>query len=147
MSNPPVMSTTYHINGLLEASGCTGCHGNGVDKEYPPLAAVGTDRNTANGVGAHVKHIESTAGLLVKQDSDGDSAANDEVDDWCTECHTTTRGAGGHDDAYPAEVFFTNAIEAKYTGADGGVTFAFTEEDTNENTGTGSSPGCSCRPV
>jgi predicted CxxxxCH...CXXCH cytochrome family protein len=99
---------SQHIDGTVQIAGCTGCHGGG-SNEYPPLAAT---NGGSDGVGAHVAHIEQSASLMTKQDIGGATLVND----WCSECHTTSRGSGGHNDGYPAEVAFGNAVEAKYNG-------------------------------
>ncbi|MDH3997280.1 MAG: CxxxxCH/CxxCH domain-containing protein, partial [Desulfuromonadales bacterium] len=109
-NNPPTLDPAFHINGTVEATGCTGCHGTD-PKEYPPISPPS---GGADGEGAHVKHIEATASVLTKEAIGGEA---DLVGYWCAECHTTTRGETNHDtDGYPAEVAFTNAIEAKYSG-------------------------------
>jgi predicted CxxxxCH...CXXCH cytochrome family protein len=118
-----------HINGVVDSSGCTGCHGTD-PKEYPPVSFWGADKNTADGVGAHVTHMENTASFLTKEDVNGDA------DDWCAECHTNSRGTGGHNDGYPAEVSFVDAVESSYNG----TTPSFTPEgDTDPDNGVGGS--------
>jgi predicted CxxxxCH...CXXCH cytochrome family protein len=104
---------SQHIDGTVQIAGCTGCHGGG-SNEYPPLAAT---NGGPDGVGAHVAHIEQSATLMTKQDIGGATLVND----WCSECHTTSRGAGGHNDGYPAEVAFGNAVEAKYGGTSASI--------------------------
>jgi predicted CxxxxCH...CXXCH cytochrome family protein len=110
-ANPPTMGVA-HINGTIDATGCTGCHGTD-PKQYPPVspASGGSD-----GLGAHVVHIEQTSSIMTKEVNEGTTAS-----DWCAECHTATRGSGGHDDTYPAEVAFTNAIESVYGGTSASI--------------------------
>jgi len=113
--NPPTLDPAFHINGTVEATGCTGCHGTD-PKEYPPVSPA---TGGPDGLGAHVAHIENTSSMFSKEAIGGEA---DLTGYWCAECHTTTRGANGHDDAYPAEVAFTNAVDSKY----GSVTASFT---------------------
>jgi predicted CxxxxCH...CXXCH cytochrome family protein len=124
----PTMGTT-HIDGTVDSSGCTGCHGTD-PKQYPPVSATATT-GSDDAIGAHVVHIEKTATLMSKEAIGGEA---DLTGYWCAECHTTTRGAGGHADAYPAEVTFPDAIESKY----GSVTEAFTADGVIDD-GTGGS--------
>mgnify|MGYP001465423054 CR=1 FL=1 len=72
--NPPTIDTTYHINGSIESSGCTGCHGTD-PKVYPPVA---TSQGGSDAVGAHVAHIENTSGFLTKE------GGGTVEDNWCT---------------------------------------------------------------
>jgi len=109
--NPPTMGAA-HINGSIDATGCTGCHGTD-PKVYPPVSPT---QGGSDGLGAHVVHIEQTSSIMTKEVNEGTTA-----NDWCAECHTSTRGAGGHDDAYPAEVAFTSAIEAVYGGTSASI--------------------------
>jgi hypothetical protein len=124
----PTMGTT-HIDGTVDSSGCTGCHGSD-PKQYPPVSATAST-GSDDAIGAHVVHIEKTSTLMSKEAIGGEA---DLTGYWCAECHTTTRGAGGHDDAYPAEVTFPNAIESAY----GSVTEAFTADGVIDD-GTGGS--------
>jgi predicted CxxxxCH...CXXCH cytochrome family protein len=108
-----ISTVANHINGTLEVQAdCWSCHGDGVSKAYPPLSKWGTNRSTADGVGAHVKHIEATASMLTKEGAQATT-----TDKWCAECHTVPAAIGdpGHTDAaYPADITFAGATEAKY---------------------------------
>jgi predicted CxxxxCH...CXXCH cytochrome family protein len=53
---------SLHVNGVIEviqATGCTACHGSGMDPA-PPKDTSGNTATTAVGVGAHQKHLTTT---------------------------------------------------------------------------------------
>ncbi len=133
---------TQHIDGAIQASeDCWICHGDGSSKAYPPDAWWGTTKSTADGVGAHVVHLESTALIFTKE------GAGTLVENWCDECHTvpvTAADAGHQDGAYPADISFGSSIEAVYNA----VTPVFTPEPDNDpDTGVGGSCSVYCHGV
>lgn len=137
-TDPPAIVASFHINGTVEATGCTGCHGTD-PKQYPPVSYWGTNKSTADGVGAHVAHLEATATYMSKEAIAPESTTTGY---WCAECHTTTRGDTGHDDAaYPANIAFTNAVESKYNTHTPTITF---EADNNPDLGNGATCSVYC---
>jgi len=135
-STSPTVDPAKHINGSVEAAGaCSSCHGDGASQDYPPAAVYGTDPNAANGVGAHVHHIENTAGLMTKEGTGGTVSA------WCAECHTVPSDLTHIDNVYPADVTFAGGTESGYNG----TTAAFTAEgDGDPDQGTGGTCSVYC---
>lgn len=109
-----------HIDGIVQASGCTGCHGtegrpNG-DMTYaydanqaaaPPVDTHGASTGVL--VGAHLAHVNpSNASGVYKPIA-------------CTECHPNNT-SGGHPDHARAEVTFALATAANLAGFVPGAT-------------------------
>jgi predicted CxxxxCH...CXXCH cytochrome family protein len=124
-NNSADCSGCHTHNEAFVGGGCDSCHG-GSGNAYPPVAFWGTNKTTANGVGAHVTHLENTGTIFTK-----------EAPGWCDECHhvpASVDEAGHQDAAYPADIDFTSAVEAKY----GSQTPSFTAEaDGDPDTGVG----------
>ena len=80
---------------------CWSCHGDQISKSYPPRAVNGAD-----GIGAHVKHMEATATMMSPAVA-------------CADCHSIpAQWTDGHyQTGYPADVSMANSAKAKMNGA------------------------------
>ena len=120
---------TLHMDGLVQATGCTGCHGQPpIDAGTMVVTPAPTGRTTvfassSGGAGAHLFHV-NTRGYI------------------CNRCHSGG-GGGGHQTAYKITFGFTYGLnKGSYTAPTLSSGYTLTTGDPGTTVGTSAARNC-----
>lgn len=127
----PTIDPVYHINGIVEATGCDGCHGgatagstSGTKNIWPDDVRV----HTANQSGRHLKHMTALAARAFGLTVDGllnDASSATKQKQLCDYCHQASTNDVDHAaGTLPAEVFPSGTYAKMLNGAADTVTIA-----------------------
>jgi hypothetical protein len=150
-TDPPTIVASFHINGVVEATGCSGCHGGGSSGSTSGTKNIWPDDSTANAAnvsGRHVRHMTVLAarayGFATLDALLNDATADTKQKALCDYCHQGSTNDADHPaGTLPAEVFpagYAKMLNNTAAGvADGGTVASYSS---NQH-GAGGNDTCS----